>query len=251
MFEILHIYRRHLRCLLLTALLPALAYSQDSPQELVARADAFRQPVKEGLMVFATSIHREGESVVEATHEVRAKGRDRALVLSVAGRDKGQRVLMNADNLWVRLPSSSRALRITPMQKLMGDVSYGDLGRLSWADDYTATFHTETREELVEGTDAWRLRLVSRSASATYPQIDLWLAKTDSRPLLAKFYLDSGKLLKFASFGSLEVLDGRKIVREVVYRDMLNLKTYSVLRLQRYKAEQLADVTFNVQRFRE
>jgi len=40
---------------------------------------------------------------------------------------------------------SQRPLRITPMQKLLGDASTGDIATMSWADDYTGTVAGEER----------------------------------------------------------------------------------------------------------
>jgi len=42
-------------------------------------------------------------------------------------------VLMLGDDFWLLMPSSQRPLRITPMQKLLGDASTGDIATLSWA----------------------------------------------------------------------------------------------------------------------
>ena len=43
--------------------------------------------------------------------------------------EKGQKVLMLGDDFWLLMPDSQRPLRITPMQKLLGDASTGDIVR--------------------------------------------------------------------------------------------------------------------------
>jgi hypothetical protein len=50
--------------------------------------------------------------------------------------EPGQKVLMLGDDFWLLMPGSQRAMRITPMQKLLGDASTGDIATMNWADDY-------------------------------------------------------------------------------------------------------------------
>jgi hypothetical protein len=49
------------------------------------------------------------------------------------------KVLMKGDDMWINLSGSRRALRITPMQRLMGEASNGDVAKLSFSRDYNAT----------------------------------------------------------------------------------------------------------------
>jgi hypothetical protein len=48
----------------------------------------------------------------------------RSLVLMRSPAEQGQKVLMLGDDFWLLMPGSQRALRITPMQKLLGDASH-------------------------------------------------------------------------------------------------------------------------------
>jgi len=226
------------------------ACADDAVRAFIAKADAYRQPIEEGVLVFSSITHREGEPVAKATYQVSVKGPQLSLVQSLDGPDRGQRVLMNEDNLWVRLPGSSRAVRITPMQKLMGDVSYGDLGKLRWAADYSAE-RLDTGGEAVEGVAVRKFKLTAVDLAATYSVIELWLADDDSRPLLAKFYLGSGKLLKIATFSALATIDGKRVVKSTTYRDQLNLKSYSVLHLESARPQSFSEAVFSVQRFRQ
>ncbi len=235
---------------ILCTLCAHLAVAEESARQLVAKADAFRQPIQEGILTFTTSVHRENEPVVEETNEVKIKGAELSFLLSTKGANKGRKVLMNQENLWVRLPGSSRALRITPMQRLMGDVSYGDLGKLRWSEDYDSVLE-KSKEENVDGVPAFQFKLTAIKANSAYPKIDLWLAKDDSRPLLAHFYLGSGKLLKSAKFGPLFLINGKKIVKEITYRDQLHLKSFSLLQLVSFKQQAFSQDYFSIEKFRE
>jgi len=45
--------------------------------------------------------------------------------------EAGQKMLMLQDNYWLQMPKSRRPIRITPMQKLLGEASVGDISTLS------------------------------------------------------------------------------------------------------------------------
>jgi len=218
--------------------------------QLLVQADALRQPVAEGVLTFAAQVFRDGKESAQTTYTVQAKGANLSLIHSADGANKGLRVLMNADNLWVRLPGSSRALRITPMQKLMGDVSYGDLGKLRWAEDYEPVAG-ETQEEALDGTPALRLKLAARNANASYPAIVLWLAQEGGRPLQAHFHLGSGKLLKSARFAAPVQMHGKSVIREITYTDALNSQAHSILRLLEFQEQTFAASHFSIAKFRE
>ncbi len=49
------------------------------------------------------------------------------------------------------MKNTRKAVRITPLQKLSGGTSYGDITRLSWSEDYNAVFTGESEIE-VNGT---------------------------------------------------------------------------------------------------
>ena len=66
-----------------------------------------------------------------------AQGQRQSLVLMQSPAEKGQKVLMLGDDFWLLMPESQRPLRITPMQKLLGAASTGDIASMSWADDYS------------------------------------------------------------------------------------------------------------------
>ena len=75
----------------------------------------------------------------ERRYTVFAQAEHQSLVLMQSPAEKGQKVLMLGDDFWLLMPGSQRPLRITPMQKLLGDASTGDIATMSWADDYTGS----------------------------------------------------------------------------------------------------------------
>jgi hypothetical protein len=139
---------------------------------------------------------------------------------------------MLGDDFWLLMPDSQRPLRITPMQKLLGDASTGDIATLSWADDYDGRLVGEERCE-PGNQPCLHLTLTATRKGVSYQRIELWLGKTHAEPLKADLYVLSDKLAKQARF----VLDKPQAptqVNEMVLVDQVsNHKTTHVRYLAR------------------
>ena len=72
----------------------------------------------------------------------------RRYVEFLSPREKGRHLLMLGDDMWVFLPDTSRPIRITPLERLSGQASNGDVARTHYALDYDATY---LRGETVDG----------------------------------------------------------------------------------------------------
>ena len=135
----------------------------------------------------------------ERLYIVFAQAKHQSLVLMQSPAEKGQKVLMLGDDYWLLMPNSQRPLRITPMQKLLGDASTGDIATLSWADDYTGTVVGE--ESCGEPAQpCLHLALAANRKGVTYQRIELWIGKARHEPVKADLYVQSDKLAKRARF---------------------------------------------------
>jgi hypothetical protein len=135
----------------------------------------------------------------ERRYRVFAQAERRSLVLMQSPAEQGQKVLMLGDDFWLLMPGSQRAMRITPMQKLLGDASIGDVATLSWADDYTGTLVGE--EPCGEPAQpCLHLSLQASRKGVSYQRIELWLGKARHEPVSADLYVQSDKLAKRARF---------------------------------------------------
>lgn len=228
---------------------PAKAGADTSltPEQIVLEADRRRQPAR-NVELGVSLQSQDGGSSSTAEYQVRLGGTDRGLVLATAGKDKGQRVLMVDDGMWMKLPSSSRAIRITPLQRLLGQASYGDLGRMSWAHDYNAAF-ADTADP---AAPSWHLRLTAKHPGATYTKLDVEVEKGSFRPLSARYYLPSGKLLKTATFGQPEAVgSSQAMVREVRYQDALNPRRTTLMRIDAVSPREFDQNIFDLIHFSE
>jgi len=119
------------------------------------------------------------------------------LVLMQSPAEKGQKVLMLKDDFWLLMPNSQRPMRITPIQKLLGDASTGDIATMSWADDYSAQM---VGEESCGEAACTHLSLSAARKGVTYQRIELWVGKAQREPIKADLYVQSDKLAKSARF---------------------------------------------------
>ncbi|MBC7994192.1 MAG: outer membrane lipoprotein-sorting protein [Rhizobacter sp.] len=144
-----------------------------------------------------TTFHTDGSPDKERRYTVFAQGNQQSLVLMQSPAEKGQKVLMLKDDFWLLMPNSQRPLRITPMQKLLGDASTGDIATMSWADDYNAQL---VAEESCGDVACTHLSLSAARKGVTYQRIELWVGNVKREPIKADLYVQSDKLAKSARF---------------------------------------------------
>lgn len=215
---------RHILFAVLT-LVGLSAYAQDVTALLKA-ADRYRMgadnlQVETQINVF----NADGSPDKERRYTVFAQAKHQSLVLMQSPAEKGQKVLMLGDDFWLLMPSSQRPMRITPMQKLLGDASTGDVATMSWADDYTGTVvGEEPCSNETAGAASQTCQHLSLTASrkgVTYQRIELWMGKARHEPIRADLYVQSDKLAKQARF----VMDkpgAPTMVDEMVLQDKLS-----------------------------
>ena len=235
-----------LRLAALAALMLAATGSAwaDEVTTLLKAADKYRMSsdnmqVDTQISVFNT----DGSPDKERRYTVFAQQKHQSLVLMQSPAEKGQKVLMLGDDFWLLMPSSQRPLRITPMQKLLGDASTGDIATMSWADDYSGAI---TGEELCgEPTQKCvHLSLTAARKGVTYQRIELWIGKTKNEPVKADLYVQSDKLAKQARF----VMDkpaAPTAVTEMLLRDQLTNKKETQVRYLNRKEKTVPEAWLN------
>lgn len=193
----------------------ATAHAQTA-QEIVAGADAVRNPDRP-FHVTATLIdYKAGTPIGRNVYSVYSKidpatGQFRDVMLYVSPpRDAGKILLLNGNNLWFYDPASRASIRISPQEKLSGQASAGDVLTENLAVDYTASILGD--ETIEDGNHAqrncWHLQLKAANDAATYNRVEYWVEKAGSGPIKAKFYADSGALLKTLYYRNYAMRDG-------------------------------------------
>lgn len=222
---------------LITAGPPSVTASQ-----LVKAADRSRN----GWAAFVVDVeitNYKGEKVdAVSSYQVFIKGSDKSLVKFQDPVDKGKFLLMTEDFMWFYLPSASRPIRISPLQRLSGNASNGDVAQLSLLDNYSASLLPDGE---AAGKPAYVVDLVAKRESATYQSVRYWISQDSLLPQEAEFRLTSGKPSKKVVFAEYEKVDGRTLLRRQVIYDLLRKGEKTVLDFRKYSPRDLPDKMFN------
>lgn len=166
-------------------------------------------------------------------------GDDKSVLVVRNGKNKGMKVLLKGDDMWINLTGSKRGLRITPMQRLMGQASNGDIAKVSFSRDYSGTVRNRDESAIV-------LELKAKSRGATYQRVVLTVDAADYRPQKAEFYLLSGKHFKTARYLGFSRYEGREGIGRMKIEDQLNPKLYTIIEYGAYRRAQIPEKYFNV-----
>jgi hypothetical protein len=229
------------------ALAASHAAAQDVPTLLKA-ADKFRMGSDNMQVDTQVSVfNADGTPDKERRYTVFAQAKHQSLVLMQSPAEKGQKVLMLGDDFWLLMPGSQRPLRITPMQKLLGDASTGDIATLSWADDYTGSVAGE--EPCGDPQQAClHLSLSANRKGVTYQRIELWIGKARREPIRADLYVQSDKLAKQARFVMDKAAGSSSLptaVTEMLLRDQLTNKKETQVRYLARKEHTVPEAWLN------
>ena len=186
--------------------------------------------------------YEENELKEEGVFDVSMKGMDKTLVKFLNADVKGQYLLMIDDDMWIYMPNTRKPIRITPLQRLMGNASNGDVARTRYAQDYTASFK---REENSDGVQCYVLELNAKRDGATYKRIDYWITKDSLRPQKAEIYLISGKHFKTIHFDTYEEVHGRMLVTQETITDRLREGRTTIMKYAGYAPKEIPDKYFN------
>jgi outer membrane lipoprotein-sorting protein len=131
--------------------------------------------------------------------EDRTTGQFRNLVRYVdPPRDAGKMALLDGQNLWFYDPAAKSSVRISPQQRLVGQASIGDVLTVNFAVDYKGTvLGDEQITDAEHQTRAcWHLDMTAATPTAVYSRAEYWVEHGSYWPIKAKFYSDSGRVLK-------------------------------------------------------
>ena len=179
--------------LFLTAAL-AVTPTPAEVQKWLADADSARNAFEEAVIKARATQVSSGQVQGSAEFEIYAKGREKALLVFRDEKNSGRKVLTVGPRMWLIVAGATNPVPITPSQRLLGGASFGDVARLRFASDYTATLRAET--ETVAGRECRVLDLSSKDPRASYPKVVLRVDPAEHLARKAVFLLASGKRLE-------------------------------------------------------
>jgi len=138
-------------------------------------------------------------------------------------REKGTKMLMLEDNLWMYSPSTDRIIQISGhmlRQSLMGsDLSYEDMMEdPKLINKYNAEV---IGTEIIDERSCWVLELTAKTGDIAYYKRMIWVDKQRSIPLREELYAKSGKLLKKTDLKDIVNTQGRWYPKRIIFKDML------------------------------
>lgn len=201
-----------------------------TPREIVAGADKVRNPGQpfrstDTLTEYVSGRPRNRDQLVIYAKEDPASHQFRNLVRYVEPpRDAGKIALFDNRNLWFYDPASKASVRISPQQRLIGQAAVGDVLTINLAVDYAPKLlgdETITDPEHRQ-RQCWHLDLNAMTDTAIYSRVEYWVEHGSFRPVKAKFYTDSGRLLKILYYRGFREQLGRERPSEAIIIDAVD-----------------------------
>jgi outer membrane lipoprotein-sorting protein len=217
--------------------------------EILAASDAIRNPGRSFSVTVTLTEFQAGKQVDTSTLTSYSRtqqqgGQFASLIRFVLpARDAGKLMLKNGNDMWFYDPTSKASVRLSPQQRLLGQASNGDVATVNLAKDYKATLIGE--EDIQDGErrtrKAHKLALTAAAPDVTYASIEMWVDVENNRPLKARFFAESSRLLKTVYYRRFQPQLGAERPTESVMIDGLNPQSVTLMRFSDYKARAIPD----------
>lgn len=226
-----------------------LAGAAPSADAILAASDAIRNPgrpfsVTVTLTEFQAGVQIDTSTLISYSRTQQQSGQFASLIRFVLPvRDAGKLMLKNGNDMWFYDPVGKASVRLSPQQRLLGQASNGDVATVNLAKDYRAELAGE--EEVQDGErrkrKAHKLALTAIAPEVTYASIDMWVDAENNRPIKARFYAESSRLLKTAYYRRFQSQLGVERPTETVIIDGLNPQSVTIMRFSDYAARSIPD----------
>ncbi len=221
-------------------------------QEIVAASDKVRNPGEpfrstDTLTEFVAGKPRDQNVLIVYAKEDPATHQFRNLVRYAAPpRDQGKVVLLDGHVLWFYDPNSKASVRISPQQRLIGQAAIGDVLTVNFAVDYAGTLLGDETIEDAGRQDrlCWHLDMKAADDQAVYNRVEYWVEHGTSYPVKAKFYSDSGRLLKILYYRGFEEQLGRVRPTEAIIIDAVDTSLVTTFKFGDFRAQDIPDAWF-------
>jgi hypothetical protein len=115
-------------------------------------------------------------------------------------REKGKRILMIGDSMWMSVPGVSKPVRLSGKDAFMGtSFTNDDVMNFDKADDYSASFAGPGDGAAAGASGGWTLELAARKRSLPYQRSRISIGG-DYLPTRQELFLLSGELAKTIEF---------------------------------------------------
>ncbi|AMW35897.1 outer membrane lipoprotein-sorting protein [Haematospirillum jordaniae] len=217
----------------LTTLSSVFAQEMDAAS-ILEKVDAIRSPSDNFL--FTVKLQSQtSSSENESEFEVFVRNSTKSLVLyRQPVKQRGRALLLDGANMWIYIPGTSRPVRISPQQQLIGAVSNADVSRVVFSLDYTAD---SIEKQRLDDLSALKLDLHAQKSSAPYQRIHLWIAEKNLHPLRADFFSLSGKLIRTIKYSGYQNVLGKERPTILQISDSINPTIKATLSYSGFKIQ--------------
>ncbi|MGW1441233.1 outer membrane lipoprotein-sorting protein [Serratia rhizosphaerae] len=234
--------------------LEKLTQEDQRARDIIRNADRVRAPEQPFRYTLTLTEHRGGRDLTENQQvldvsmrfykpsERYEKGDARALVRFVSpARDRGKALLSDLDKMWYYAPDLRRPIPISRQQRLMGQVSNGDVVAADFDYSYISML---VGEEACGDKTCYKLTLKRRWPYVTYPAIDYWVEKDTGNPSRADFLSADGVLIKRSYYRDYQQALGRLRPGTIVVEDALRKDNYTTMQYSNLELESLPESNF-------
>lgn len=157
-------------------------------------------------------------------------------------RDKGKVMFSDWYQLWFYTPELRRPVPISPAQRLIGQISNGDVIVTNFEYAYDSTLEGE---EPCGDKTCYRLSLVRKTDAVTYPRVKYLVEKDNGyRPYAASYYSLDNKLLKSVRYQNYQLVLGKFRPTEIIVQNARYDKGHSVMKYSDIRLESLPEFYF-------
>jgi hypothetical protein len=191
-------------------------------QSLLEQVDTYRMPLKEGQVFVELSVVNDGSRGRALPMRVEfSRSRERR-VETLGGQRKGQRVLLTQGSYWLYMPGIKQPVRLNRLQRILGQASFGDIGKLQFSEDYRAV-------RWVEKDGSLQVTLTARVPGEVVDDIELWISPETGAPQSAAFLFPSGKTFKILEFSDPSVTPVGAMILTIKFIDPTRPSRYTEL----------------------
>lgn len=216
--------------------------AERSAEEILAAVDSIRAPGPSFAFDLRIESRPEGKEPVIQKMSVSVKDLKKSLVrFTDPPENRGRVLLMVGQDLWIHIPSTNQPIRISPQQRLLGQVANGDVARVVYSYDYKASLvGTETFAQASCNV----LELIAKTPEATYGKIRMWVDAGNNRPLKAEFYASTGKLLKTGLYDDYQRVLGKDRPMRVAITDAVRKGDVTTLEISNMRISDFPESDF-------
>lgn len=224
------------------------AWSAPSADDILAASDAIRNPGRSFSVTVTLTEFQNGKQVDTSTlssySRLQQGGQYSSLVRFVLpARDAGKLMLKNGNDMWFYDPTNKASVRLSPQQRLLGQASNGDVATVNLGKDYKPVLVGE--EDVQDGErrtrKAYKLALTAATPDVTYASVEIWVDAENNRPIKARFFAESSRLLKTVYYRKFQTQMGAERPTESVIIDGLNPQLVTLMRFSDYAARTIPE----------